>query len=874
MKATLSRNVSTMTEHDSTNSTTVHHLGGSRATFGMTPELENTSGSRITERGNHFPHRNIGNKQTAQLPTTLHEGPRGLGGHKPANQGATREQDLVILPGRAPQQQKLPTIQTRGPRGSGGHKPANQGATREQELAVLPGRALQQQNPPTNQTGGPRGPAGHQSANQAAKGMKWSTNPHFRTQIYNCMRYARTTHAIENWQSTPRGVTRNLNKMVASVKPIGADRAFGAQLHTIIQSAGSNIRQATITHLEELKLEIQTQFLQKSRQDEELIFTVATRKLLREFSKIPGRTIRQSLMELARGTPIPQPRNRANQNDSTAEAEGPDQQFRGASAPPGELLRNHPKPPLQNTLRLANTPTSADQNTTNQRRGNTTSPTKEPEETESRGSTAARALQFSSPKKTAKRRPHTPPEILNQSNRFQALSTPDDDQLTQEQIMDLLESSLSPETPEKRHKLSSSSDSSQSSSEPDELNTTVICLAEMAAEAISPPKAQCNLTQQRAPPMATLHRLRDLHPETKSTSALPTIAGRSKPEQDRDPDRAATTHQKATPTNTMSNATLASAVIHQTSVHLTCDKRIQQGAPQSILPPTTLNSIRQMAPLAKQPMAPPKDNRMPGRPQAIRQGSTHPPPPSTALRPLITTATENRTYEKEWPKLKQTGPQSRQRTRSITPGAQAKTGPPNPAHQRSKSAEQQTPVEPVVHWTSAKQTWRLQGFQPQHKILIMGDSNARGWRVTDPTWLINSFSGVRLEHVAPIVARSAIPPTIKTIVIAIGVNNRNTRKTDISRIMSSFKDSFSGFCGNLEFLEVPQLTSLKADQVSNLDFLHDVAQEAVGPQHYIMGPPPEDINAWMPGEEAHYDYFTGKAIVSCIENHIKTMRLN
>ena len=915
---------------------------------------------RATEKGNNFP--NHGHAKTINnTRTTQARGNNGPGWRWSFNKnGAPRDQDSEYLPGRALQQQQQKntmTTQTRGNMGPGWRWSFDKnGAPRDQDSEYLPGGALQQQQPNSNcgtvhpvdkghgnpatgddailvtklrnriqelqnkRTGRP------QTAVDDRKDLKWSKNPHFRTQVYNCMRYVRTTHAIHNWTEPPKGVANNLKRMAASLKPIGADKSYNSQLQHIVRDTGYQICQTTTNHLEALKEDIKAQYLQRSRLDEQLIFSVTTRKLLRAFERIPGRTIRTALCELSEGVQKPQlcggkttaeltevgkkHQPTVTDKQQPTKATTPQPIAEGAQAPQEE--RGDLAPPFTQTMgpwtpkQREDVEPLSSQASTDAKRNKLSLRKKTAQQTESRDSTAARNLHFSPPKKPAKRRPPTPPTAITESNRFQILAPPDDDQLTQDQLMAMLEISFSQETPNKRQKPSHTPDSSISSNSPDELNNTVLCLAQLAAEAATPPRMQPTIqrNQTKCPPLLRLHGART---EVTSAAEAPTAP----PETDNLQRRATLVtcehnriHQAAPPLQTPTLNNIQQTAPLSTGGH----NRIQQEATQSRTLPINSamdNTIRRAAPPSKSvfndiqrrtPLlqAPPSIQT---RVAQTQQGEPDGDATTTVRRPLKP-ATVNTVENKEWPSLsdatrvrpKHGRPdpntaktmQTHSDTQSSTLDAiqLARSGPSaqisgsNPLHQRSRSLGDPQLSLPIVHIKKDRKLWEVEGFKPHHDVLIIGDSNTRGWRHRHPNWLINCFPGAHLEHFATIMARTTIPAHIKTIIVAVGVNNRNNNKTQLTKIMSSFKDNFDGFSGTTKFLLVSKLPGLRTHQRANLDFLDKLAYEAFGTENIIQGPPPEDINSWMPGEEAHYDDFTAREIITCIDNHLKSMRLN
>lgn len=621
---------------------------------------------------------------------------------------------------------------------------------------------------------------------QNSEAYKTSKNPHFGQQVSNCMRLARTNHAIENWQNVPKAISANLQKMANNIRPIGYNHTLGAEYNAIFNNAATELQRKTAQHLSQMKSKITAQFLQNSQMDHELIFQVSTRKLLREFPKIPGRTIRASLEELqglmatANNNPpggdrfnsIPQvsppydapPTSNRNQTDSLP-TRGSYAQVTANPRPTAPRLTLTGKNKLSLTKR-----TNKERHVDNVQLG------------------PKRTLHFSPPNNNGNSGQTPTTSETPTQNRFGALEC---EEVTAAEALAILEEPFENETPTKRHKLSNSPTSSdESDTDSDELNDTVICLAELAAEANASPNdrhGRRKTTHQRSPTRfntiqqgATLNK----SVETATQTTSPKVA-----------KRVTTTQQVAPQANSQATTKTQVAPKQATTVTSTGVNHTQSKTTTATILPTT---------------------------SSIRSGTT--------VRPIV---------------------------HRISPGKGVFL---------SEVAWEHSPTQ--------KSSWAIEYNQSSKDTLIIADSNARQWQKLQENWAVHVFPGANLMHPPAIIMKSKLPPTIKTLVLSIGINNRDTPKSDLVRIMSSYKEFFAKLSANVKFMMIPQLPTFSSLQTENIELLNRLATESFGAQNIIVCPPPTETKPATPGDAAHYDSATSISIVKLMQEHLNRGHLN
>lgn len=163
----------------------------------------------------------------------------------------------------------------------------------------------------------------------------------------------------------------------------------------------------------------------------------------------------------------------------------------------------------------------------------------------------------------------------------------------------------------------------------------------------------------------------------------------------------------------------------------------------------------------------------------------------------------------------------------------------------------------VVHASRDKSTWTLDKTSNNCRILIVGDSNVRSWSPPKRGISVHCFPGARISDIAVILSKSTLPDSVKSLVVAAGVNNHPC-STDQNEIeMQQILDSFKLFKPDVFFMQIAINNTLCDTSVDQLRKLNAIACKEFGRNFIKLDDIPLSFR-----DRVHYDRKTGSSVSS------------
>lgn len=135
------------------------------------------------------------------------------------------------------------------------------------------------------------------------------------------------------------------------------------------------------------------------------------------------------------------------------------------------------------------------------------------------------------------------------------------------------------------------------------------------------------------------------------------------------------------------------------------------------------------------------------------------------------------------------------------------------------------------HSPEAKDSWTTHEPRPHQRFQLIGDSNLCTWGGVPlpPTFNIDSFSGCRLADVTDVLDRSlALLSNVDDIVLAVGINDRNTTSDSILSALQSIDQWRVNHSKRILFSSVPIFRNLSSKQLDNIEFINTTARDIFG----------------------------------------------
>lgn len=195
-----------------------------------------------------------------------------------------------------------------------------------------------------------------------------------------------------------------------------------------------------------------------------------------------------------------------------------------------------------------------------------------------------------------------------------------------------------------------------------------------------------------------------------------------------------------------------------------------------------------------------------------------------------------------------------------------------PARSTMTSASQPTSGSPLRQPkinSGPKNAWRLD-IRRSAKTVIIADSNMREAESNDPTVDIQVYPGANLNHVAAMLRLAKFPPSVKEVVIAAGINNRDWSSKGIQSSLSMVHSALARtqLSGHFVGVSISETAGLTTEQISNIKLLNDTARSRFK-QNYIPALEPNLVQI-REGDfyNIHHTKTTLDLIVQSIINHL------
>lgn len=95
----------------------------------------------------------------------------------------------------------------------------------------------------------------------------------------------------------------------------------------------------------------------------------------------------------------------------------------------------------------------------------------------------------------------------------------------------------------------------------------------------------------------------------------------------------------------------------------------------------------------------------------------------------------------------------------------------------------------AIFHPKAKETWTIPEIQDSETTLLLADSNGTSLaRFSPPSWRVAAYRGGTIEDINNLLGASPLPPHVKNVIIAAGLNDRVTDKQPLVNRMSRLRE--------------------------------------------------------------------------------------
>jgi hypothetical protein len=178
----------------------------------------------------------------------------------------------------------------------------------------------------------------------------------------------------------------------------------------------------------------------------------------------------------------------------------------------------------------------------------------------------------------------------------------------------------------------------------------------------------------------------------------------------------------------------------------------------------------------------------------------------------------------------------------------------------------------TTHTSAKRNKWGTTAPRPYHNTQIIADSNGKTWAevALSAQWNLDSFSGMSLADVVPVLKRSEhiLSTTIDAIVIAVGINDREMSRDVMLSTLQQIGQWRDKQDRNVFFVSTTIFNDFSMAQKKTLTFLNDTAKDIFGDcfinccQDNQISPHPRNRS---PG---HYDVHTAEIIVQNVTSNL------
>jgi hypothetical protein len=172
-----------------------------------------------------------------------------------------------------------------------------------------------------------------------------------------------------------------------------------------------------------------------------------------------------------------------------------------------------------------------------------------------------------------------------------------------------------------------------------------------------------------------------------------------------------------------------------------------------------------------------------------------------------------------------------------------------------------------VHDSRHKVEWKIHCHNST-EVLVISDSNLRYARDFPSNWEINVYPGARFRHVLNLLHAFRRPTSLKSVVLAVGVNNREDDLNDVSRCVWHIREQLRHF-PNHYFLAVCPNRRWKPREIETVNAINAILNNEAHPSSdyrlthgkaFITTNFPVYFRSRSPNE-VHYDQMTVDRII-------------
>lgn len=172
----------------------------------------------------------------------------------------------------------------------------------------------------------------------------------------------------------------------------------------------------------------------------------------------------------------------------------------------------------------------------------------------------------------------------------------------------------------------------------------------------------------------------------------------------------------------------------------------------------------------------------------------------------------------------------------------------------------------TIHPANPKNQWHA-SIQRDTDVLIIGDSNLRLTRNLPAEWEAHVFPGAYLSHAATIIDQLKPSKSLRSIVVACGINNRGWPLRDIKHDVNKVANAALKKRLPIHFVGVSISPKLLQSEHQKMDELNKMAQEKFK-LAFIKPLEPHEVSVSPTDKfQIHYDQCTVDKIVSNIKKH-------
>jgi hypothetical protein len=155
--------------------------------------------------------------------------------------------------------------------------------------------------------------------------------------------------------------------------------------------------------------------------------------------------------------------------------------------------------------------------------------------------------------------------------------------------------------------------------------------------------------------------------------------------------------------------------------------------------------------------------------------------------------------------------------------------------------------------------------------IVIADSNGVRWRNVPDDWLVLACPEAKLQDVQSIVESIRLQPTVTTIVLALGANNRTESRSTLEDVMKRLRLFTSQFISvDFCFFGVPSLDRSSSLEEEGSNVINRLAKHE-WPANYITVPVDFPVRYINPNDVFHYNENTADRYILAVQNFIPSL---